>query len=191
MRPGWTSRSSASTGRSRISSTPRCSSPPSSRRASRSTRRCARAASARRRRRPLGRRVLGARCPPGRCRHAMRSRSSVSAAIAMAEAAMEQPGLDGRDSRPRRRGGRGAVPQDRERLAGELQLPRPARHLRRDAVGRRGLRRGDARGRTARRSSSASRARSTRRSSRAPPSGCARRSRGCISARARPRSCRR
>ena len=49
------------------------------------------------------------------------------------------PGLDGGDSRPRRRGRRSALSQDHERVARELQLPRPARHLRRDAVGRRGV----------------------------------------------------
>ena len=42
--------------------------------------------------------------------------------LAMAEAA-RQPGLDGGDPRPRRRGRRDALPQDPRRLAGELQLP--------------------------------------------------------------------
>ena len=60
------------------------------------------------------------------------------------------PRLDGRDPRPRRRGRRGALPQDRERVAGELQLPRPARDLGRDRRGRRVLRRGAARGRAPR-----------------------------------------
>ena len=50
--------------------------------------------------------------------------------LAMAEAAKAHPGLDGRDPRARGRGRRGALPQDRERLARELQLPRPDRRLR-------------------------------------------------------------
>ena len=59
--------------------------------------------------------------------------------------------LDGGDPRPRRRGRRGSLPEDLERLAGELQLPRPDRRLRRGRRGRRVLRRGGARGRAPRR----------------------------------------
>ena len=59
-------------------------------------------------------------------------------------------GRDGGDSRSRRRGGRGPLPQDRERLAGELQLPGPDRRLRRVGRGRRVRRGGCARGRSAR-----------------------------------------
>ena len=62
--------------------------------------------------------------------------------LAMADAARAASRLDGGDPRARRRGGRGALQEDRERVAGELQLPRPARDLGRDPVGRRGLRRG-------------------------------------------------
>ena len=85
-----------------------------------------------------------------RSRRAMRSRSSASAGIAMADGGRGSTRLDGRDPRARRRGGRGALPEDLERVAGELQLPGPARHLGRDAVGRRGVRRGGARGRAPR-----------------------------------------
>ena len=67
--------------------------------------------------------------------------------LAMAATAQGAPRLDGGHPRPRRRGGRGALQEDLERVAGELQLPGPARHLRRDALGRRGVRRGGARGR--------------------------------------------
>ena len=97
------------------------------------------------------------------------------------------PRLDGRDPRPRRRGGRGPLPQDRERVAGELQLPGPARDLGRDRRRRRGLLRGAARRRAPRDPAARSRARSTRRSSRTRPSGCGRRSTRSTS-RCRPRS---
>ena len=104
---------------------------------------------ARRGRRPLGRRVLRAR----RCEHALRPRRDHARARARARdgrGGAAASGLDGGDPRARRRGGRGALPQDPQRVAGELQLPRPARHLGRDAFGRRGDRRGDARRRAAR-----------------------------------------
>jgi hypothetical protein len=92
--------------------------------------------------------------------------------------------LDGGDPRPRRRGRRGALPQDRGRVAGELQLPGPARRLRRDARGRRVLHEAEREG--ARRAiSCASPARSTRRSSRARPTGCGRRSTASASGAAR------
>ena len=97
------------------------------------------------------------------------------------------PRLDGRDPRPGRRGRRGPLPQDLERVAGELQLPRPARHLGRDRRRRRGLLGGAARGRAPRDPAQASPARSTRRSSSAPPSACGRRSTRSTSRR-RPRS---
>ena len=98
----------------------------------------------RRRRRPLRRRVLGARRRPSRCRCATRSRSCASAALAMAAAAKAHPGSMAAILGLADEAVESALPQDHECLAGELQLPRPARHLRRDAVGRRGLRRGDA-----------------------------------------------
>ena len=49
------------------------------------------------------------------------------------------PRLDGRDPRPRRRGRSRASAARSQRVAGELQLPRPARDLGRDRRGRRGL----------------------------------------------------
>ena len=123
------------------------------------------------RRRPFRRRVLGAR------RRRARSRRSEAIALvrerglAMAAAAKRAPGLDGRDPRPRRRGGRGALPQDRRRVAGELQLPRPARRSRaRPTPSTSAARRPSARARGAR-SGCASRARSTRRSSSSRRSG--------------------
>ena len=89
------------------------------------------------RRRPFGRRVLGAR----RRRLDERRRGDRARARARPRDGRGREGaprLDGRDPRPRRRGRRGALPQDRERVAGELQLPGPARDLRRDRRGRRG-----------------------------------------------------
>ena len=104
---------------------------------------------ARRGRRPLGRRVLRAR----RCGHALASATRLRSSASAGSRWRRPPAasrLDGGDPRSRRRGGRGALPQDPQRVAGELQLPGPARHLGRDAVGRRGDRRGDARRRTPR-----------------------------------------
>ena len=64
--------------------------------------------------------------------------------LATAEAAREHPGIHGRDSRSRGRGGRAALRADRLGVAGELQLPGAARRVRRDAC-RRGMpRRGGA-----------------------------------------------
>ena len=60
------------------------------------------------------------------------------------------PGLDGGDPRARRQRGRGALRQDPQCLARELQLPGPDRHLGRDARGRRMLQRGRARRRAPR-----------------------------------------
>ena len=57
--------------------------------------------------------------------------------IAMAEAARAASRLDGRDPRARGRGRRDALPPDPRRVAGELQLPRPDRRLRRERRGRR------------------------------------------------------
>ena len=62
--------------------------------------------------------------------------------LAMAEAARQRPGRDGGDPRSRRRGGREALPQDRRRVAGELQLPGTDRRLGRARGGRGVLRRG-------------------------------------------------
>ena len=56
--------------------------------------------------------------------------------LAMAEAAKLAPRLDGRDPRPRGRGRRGALPEDPQRLARELQLPGSDRRLGRGRRGR-------------------------------------------------------
>ena len=142
------------------------------------------------RRRPLGRRVRGAGLgavdlrarrdrdrPPPRARDGRRREGA--------------SGLDGRDPRPGRRGGREPLPQDRRRVARELQLPRPARDLGRDAFGRRSVRRGGARRRAP--CGSAPRLRrvplAARRACRR--GAAARRSRRCISPRDGRRSCRR
>ena len=86
-------------------------------------------ARARRRRRPLGRRVLGARLGRGD-RDARGDRARARARPCDGRGRPRAPGLDGRDPGSRGRGGRDAVQEDPRRLAGELQLPRPDRHLR-------------------------------------------------------------
>ena len=98
------------------------------------------------RRRPLGRRVRRARRRAGDRRSEEAIALVRERGLAMAEAAREQPGLDGRDPRARRRGGRELCRADRRRVAGELQLPRPDRRLRREPVRRRVLHRGRAEG---------------------------------------------
>ena len=144
---------------------------------------------ARLRRRPLGRRVLGARRG-----HSLGVAETIAPrARARARHGRRRQGaarLDGGDPRPRRRGGRGALPQDRERLAGELQLPGPARDLGRDRRGRRVLRRRRSTKARGAPCACASRARSTRRSSSSPPSGCGPRSTGSTSRCRPPSSCR-
>ena len=98
------------------------------------------------------------------------------------------PRLDGRDPRPRRRGGRGPLSKDRERLAGELQLPGPDRRLGRGRRRGRGVHRGRGGGRP--QGGPAPRFRhSTRRSSSGRPTSCARRSADSLR-RPAPRSCR-
>ena len=92
--------------------------------------------------------------------------------LAMAAAAKERPGSMAAILGLADEVVEGLCQQDRQRVAGELQLPRPARDLGRDGRGRRGLRRGAARRARAARSGCGSRARSTRRSSRTRPSGC-------------------
>ena len=87
--------------------------------------------------------------------------------LAMAAAAKEHPGSMAAILGLADEAVEALCKQDPERVAGELQLPGPARHLRRDARGRRGLRRGASARARAARSGCASRARSTRRSSRA------------------------
>ena len=153
----------------------RCSSPRSSPRRSRSTRRCAAAASS-----PTsssGTRSASSRrsASAGALDASRRDRARPRARARDGRGGEGAPRVDGRDPRPRRRGGRSALPQDLERVARELQLPGPARHLRRDAAVDEAASRRRAKARAAR-SGCASRARSTRRSSRAPRSASARRS---------------
>ena len=78
-----------------------------------------------------------ARCGTGEAIGLVRERG-----LAMAEAARQRPGRDGRDPRARGRAGRDALPEDPRRLAGELQLPGPDRRLGRERRGRGVLRRG-------------------------------------------------
>ena len=94
-----------------------------------------------RRRRPLGRRVRGSR-RGGLARdghgHRARARARSRDGGGSATAARR----DGGDPRARGRGGREAVPADRRRVAGELQLPGSDRRLGRARGGRGVLRRG-------------------------------------------------
>ena len=78
------------------------------------------------RRRPLGRRVRGARRRPSALTPAEAIALVRERGLAMAEAAEAAPGLDGGDPRPRRRGRRGALPQDR-RTSGRRTTTAPAR----------------------------------------------------------------
>ena len=100
-----------------------------------------RRARARHRGRPFGRRVRRARVGVGDGNgRGDRARARTGACDGGGSPAA--PGLDGGDPRARGRGGRGAVPQDRRRLARELQLPGPDRGLRRERGGRGAVRRG-------------------------------------------------
>ena len=82
------------------------------------------------RRRPLGRRVRRAGRRAGALgRGGDRARPRARPRDGRGRAG--EPRLDGRDPRPRGRGGREALHADRRRVAGELQLPRPDRRLRR------------------------------------------------------------
>ena len=93
------------------------------------------------RRRPLGRRVRGARGRAGdERRRGDRARARARARDGRGGARAAR--LDGGDPRPRRRGGRDALPEDPRRLAGELQLPGADRRLRREPRRRRVLRAG-------------------------------------------------
>ena len=94
-----------------------------------------------RRRRPLGRRVRSPGCgrlagdgAGDRARPRARSRDGGGGSATSRR--------DGRDPRSRRRGGREALPQDRRRVAGELQLSRADRGVGRARGGRGVLRRG-------------------------------------------------
>ena len=62
--------------------------------------------------------------------------------LAMAEAARRHPGSMAAILGPRGRGGREPLPQDRRRVAGELQLPGPDRDLGRERRSRGAVRRG-------------------------------------------------
>ena len=98
-------------------------------------------ARARRRRRTLGRRVRGAR--GGRlARDRGGDRARARARSRDGRGGPAAPRRDGRDPRARGRGGREALPADRGRVAGELQLPGPDRGLGRARGGRGVLRRG-------------------------------------------------
>ena len=110
--------------------------------------------------------------PPARWASARRSALVRERGLAMAAAAKERPGSMAAILGLADEVVEGALPQDRERVARELQLPGPARDLGRDRRGRRGLLRGAARRRAPRDPAARSRARSTRRSSRTRPSGC-------------------
>ena len=124
---------------------PRCSSRRSSRRAWPCSRRSARDGyRAGLRRRPLGRRVRGACRRASAVGRARRSRSSASAAWRWPRRPREHPG-----SMAAILGLEDEVVEDlckqiARRLAGELQLPGPDRHLRREPGRRRVLRRGRA-----------------------------------------------
>ena len=141
-RPASTSRSSASTRRSRSSSRPRCSSRHSSRRASRSSPRSAPRASSRTSSSAI-RWASSRRLPSvGAMRHRRGDRSRARAWARDGRGGPPASRLDGRDPRARGRGGREPLPQDRRRLAGELQLPGPDRDLGRERRSRGVLRRG-------------------------------------------------
>ena len=130
-----------------------------------------------RRRRPLGRRVRGARRGGlARDRHGDRARARARARDGRGGAAAA--GRDGGDPRARGRGGREALPADRGRVAGELQLPGPDRRLGRARGGRGVLRRGREPRRPTSRDPRRSPAHSTARSSRGRRTGFARRSIG-------------
>ena len=107
---------------------------------------------------------------PHRSPIGMRSRSSSERGRAMAEVADRHPGRDGRGYRPRGHGGRGALRRDRERVAGELQLPGPGRRLRRERRGGPAIEEASAAGSPQDREASRSAAPSTARSSRGLPS---------------------
>ena len=127
--------------RSTSSSRPRFSSRRSSRRASRSSPRCASGASSRTS--SSGTRSASSRrSPPPVAGDGRGDRARARAGPRDGGGGPRAPGRDGSDPRPRRRGGREALPQDRRRVAGELQLPGPDRRLRRARSSRGVLRRG-------------------------------------------------
>ena len=100
-----------------------------------------RGAPPRRRRRPLRRRVRGARGRAGdRNRRGDRARARAWSRDGRRRAAAA--GSDGGDPRARGRAGRDALPEDPGRVAGELQLPGADRDLGRERRRRRVLRRG-------------------------------------------------
>ena len=101
------------------------------------------------RRRPFRRRVLRAR----RRTLAVAGRGDRARARARAGDGRGREGKprdDGGDPRPRRRGRREHLQEDPQRVAGELQLPRPDRHLRRERGRGRVLRPGGGRRRAPR-----------------------------------------
>ncbi len=99
--------------------------------------------------RPLRRRVRGSRRRRGDVGRG-RDRARPRAWPRDGGGRREEPRLDGRDPRSCRREGRSALPPHPRRVAGELQLPRPDRRLRREPRRRRVHRAGAERGRAPR-----------------------------------------